>query len=69
MEGIAPTVNIRPGNIRVFMYPGRVCNFQAGTRITQACAEIEDFCDKKQDENKVCRNSRIPESEMYHIFM
>ena len=38
-EGFSrPTVflhlKLRPGSIRVFMYPGRVCNLWAGTRIT-----------------------------------
>ena len=32
-EKMVYCIIFRPGNIRVFMYLGRVCNFRAGTRV------------------------------------
>ena len=60
-------VGSRPGNIRVFMYPGRVCNFQVGTRIPASTrfAQKEKILQQKQDGKKICRNSRMSESKIY----
>ena len=60
-------VSSRPGNIQVFMYPGQVCNFQAGTHHTYRLAQKSKM-DKKQDASKICCNARISESEIYQTY-
>ena len=44
----------RPGTIWVFMYPGRVCNFRAGTRVPPSprLAQKSKTCGKNKMETK-----------------
>ena len=49
------SVHTRPGNIRVFMYPGRVCNFRAGTRVPASprlAQKSTIFCGKNKLKTK-----------------
>ena len=47
----------RPVNIRVFMYPGWVCNLREGTQVPTSVGLHRNqrfFCGEKQDGNKIC---------------
>ena len=56
----------RPGNIRVFMYQGRVCNFRKGIRVpaSSRLAQKSKFFDKTGWKQNLSRNSCIFEREM-----
>ena len=70
----ASLVLTRPGNIQVFMYPGRVCNFQAGTHVPASprlAQKSKIFCCKNKIETKFVKTlaylkARCTKTIKYH---